>query len=188
MEDGSDSVEDTKCYVSTCVLKHIRILCSMKGETLNKQICILHAWCIIFGRNLRAEDGQAKSCKRQVTQSIVAVFWIITCVRSGTKTVETSVGSGQDSDGDKTTDEKQVENDKQPAKEFGSATLEAEVDYQSRDSVGCCSCQNAFNRAGRVVHIANETVDLVETRRKETERTRIAVSAKEPIQDTLWLT
>jgi hypothetical protein len=38
------------------------------------------------------------------------------------------------------------------------------------------------------VHIANETVDLVETRGKETERTRIAVSAKELIKDTLWLT
>lgn len=93
-----------------------------------------------MGSNLRAEDGQAKGCKRQVTQSIVAIVGIITCVGGSTKTAETSVGSGQNSDGDEPTNEEQVENDKQPAKELRSATLEAEVDDQSRNGVGCCSC------------------------------------------------
>lgn len=98
--------------------------------------------------NLRAEDGQAKRRERQATQSIVAIVGIVTCVGGSTKTAETSVGSGQDSDGDETTNEEQVENDKQPAEELRSTAFETEVDDQSRDGVGCCSCQNAFDCAG----------------------------------------
>jgi len=79
------------------------------------------------------------------------------------------VRSGQDGNSDETTNEEQVENDKQPAEELGSAAFEAEVDDQSGDGVGCCSCKNTLDCAGRVAHAANETVDLIETRREETE-------------------
>jgi hypothetical protein len=50
--------------------------------------------------DLRAENSQAKSSCRQGTQSIVAIVGIIACVSRSTKTVETSVGSGQDCDRD----------------------------------------------------------------------------------------
>jgi hypothetical protein len=55
--------------------------------------------------HLRAEDGQAKCSCRQGTQSIVAVVGIIACVSRSTKTVETSTGSGQDCDDNKSTNE-----------------------------------------------------------------------------------
>jgi hypothetical protein len=111
--------------------------------------------------DLRAEDSQAKCGYRQVTQSVVAIVGIVACVGCSTKTAETSVGSSQDRDGDETTDEEQIEDDEQPAEEFGSATFEAEVDNQSGDGVGCCSCKNALDCAGGVAHILYHPIDLI---------------------------
>lgn len=111
--------------------------------------------------DLRAEDGQAKCGNWQVTQSIIAIVGIVACVGCGTKTAETSVGSSQDSDCNKTTDEEQIEDDEQPAEELRSATFEAEIDNQSGDGVGRCSCKNALDCAGGVAHILYHTIDLI---------------------------
>lgn len=127
VEDGSDSVEKTTCQVSACDLGHVRILCIMTASIGIPPECLVY----LIRSNLRAEDGKAKGGKRQVTQSIVAIVGIIACVGGSTKTAETSVRSCSDGDGDETTNEEQVENDKQPAKELRSAALEAEVDDQS---------------------------------------------------------
>jgi hypothetical protein len=86
------------------------------------------------------------------------------------------VRSGQDSDNDEAANEEQVQDDKQPAEEFGSAALEAEVDNQRGDGVGRCSCKDALDCTGGVAHIADHSVNLVETRGEETEGADSVVS------------
>jgi hypothetical protein len=88
------------------------------------------------------------------------------------------VRSGQDSDSNKSAHEEQVQDDKHPAEELGSATLEAEVDNQRGDGVGRCSGENALDCAGGVAHIADHSVDLVETRREETKGAESVVSTR----------
>jgi hypothetical protein len=82
VEDGSDGMEKTVCHVSILWL-------SCDGKV----------------KDLRAEDGQAECSCWQGTQSIVAIVGIIACVSRSTKTVETSTRSGQDCDGNKSTNE-----------------------------------------------------------------------------------
>jgi hypothetical protein len=145
VEDGSDGVEKAVCRIS--------ILSLSSGSMV---------------KDLRAEDGQAKCSCRQGTQSVVAVVGIIACVGRSTKTVETSVGSGQDCHTYKSAYEEQVEDDEEPAEEFRSTPLEAEVDNHSRNGVGRCGGKDSLDCAGGVANILDHSIDLVEARGEET--------------------
>jgi hypothetical protein len=153
VEDGSDGVEKTVYHVSILSL-------SCDGKV----------------KDLRAEDGQAKCSCRQGTQSIVAIVGIIACVSRSTKTVETSIRSGQDCHSYEAPYEEHVEDDEQPTEEFGSAALEAEVDDQCGDGVGSCSCKNTFDCAGGVANILDHSIDLVEARGEETKGAESVIS------------
>jgi len=119
------------------------------------------------GMEKSAENSQAECSCRQGTQCIVAIVGIIACASRSTKTVETSVGSGQDCDGNESAYKKEVEDDEEPAEEFGSAALEAEVDNQGGDGVGSCSCKDAFDCASGVANILDHMIELVEARGEE---------------------
>jgi hypothetical protein len=120
-------------------------------------------------KNLRAENGQSKSRKRQSAKRIIPIIRILPRIRRRAKAVQTACRPRQYSHGNKAADEQEIEQDEQPAQELWRAALEAQVEQETDDGVCDGGGENAFDCAGGPAQLAGEAVDFVEARGEETE-------------------
>lgn len=125
---------------------------------------------VFFLNHVRASNSKPKHPQRKFTRRIIPIRRIIPHASRDADLGRAIARPREHGHGDERANEQEVQQDEQPADEFGSPTTQAELHERDEDGVDDCCGEDALNGAVGGAGTAGQLDELVEAGGEEAER------------------